>query len=278
MPDKSQVGTEIIFEGQFGRLLGAAGVKNATELARKLNITPQSVSEFRRQRKLPPGLLIEFCKKNQVSLDWLIFGKEAAGSEKVENRISRIRAALRKMQEEEKPALIPEIMGKVDDLERELRLVRTDRIKFPAIGDGEELPEGFVLVPRYDVAAAAGSGAVIHSEQIVDSLAFRSSWIRELGLKADALALISTRGDSMEPTLHPGDLLLIDLSSGAVAEDAIYAIHNDGLLVVKRVQKMMDGSIIIKSDNPAYKEQTLEKGMLENVRIVGRVVWAGRRL
>lgn len=42
--------------------------------------------------------------------------------------------------------------------------------------------EGFVLVPRYDVAASMGNGAVIHSEQVVDHLAFREAWVRtELG-------------------------------------------------------------------------------------------------
>lgn len=72
--------------------------------------------------------------------------------------------------------------------------------------------------------------------------------------------------------------MLIDLSNSIVREDAIYAIQNDGSLVVKRVQKLFDGSIVIKSDNPAYREQVIDKGLLETVRIVGRVVWAGRRL
>lgn len=161
------------------------------------------------------------------------------------------------------------------NVSRQLKGVRQTPKPF---NDKTTPPDGFILVPHYDVEAAAGAGTVIHSEQVVDSLAFRAQWIKELGLTPDALALISTRGDSMEPTLHPGDLLLIDLSSAAVCEDAIYAIQNDGSLVVKRVQKMFDGSMLIKSDNPAYREQVIEKERLETVRIIGRVVWAGRRL
>lgn len=221
-----------------------------------------------------------------VNEQWLLTGegemKPAGGGgqfEKMGNRLRGIRTALQKMQKQDSmPTLTPEIVSEFADLERQLAGIRADHLQFPVFGETGKPPEGFILVPRYDVQAAAGSGMVIHSEQIVDSLAFRTSWIHELGLKPDALALITTRGDSMEPTLHPGDLLLIDLANSAVCEDAIYAIQNDGSLIVKRVQKMFDGSIIIKSDNPAYREQVIDKGLLETVRIVGRVVWAGRRL
>lgn len=140
-------------------------------------------------------------------------------------------------------------------------------------------PEGFILVPRYDVIGSMGNGHVIHSEQIVDHLAFRAEWVRtELGTSPNNLALISAIGDSMEPALRAHDLLLIDRSVLSVKQDAIYAFAVDGELRVKRIQRLFDGSLIIKSDNPSYATETLTAQQSEAINLVGRVVWSGRRM
>lgn len=142
-----------------------------------------------------------------------------------------------------------------------------------------ETPEGFILVPRYDVTGSMGNGHVIHSEQIVDHLAFRAEWVRtELGTSPTSLVLISAVGDSMEPTLRAHDLLLIDRSVLTVKQDAIYAFAVDGELRVKRIQRLFDGSLIVKSDNPGYTTETLTPQQAETINIIGRVVWSGRRM
>lgn len=140
------------------------------------------------------------------------------------------------------------------------------------------LGDEFVLVPRYDVQASMGSGAIVHSEQVVDHLAFKNNWVRnELGVRPENLLLINAIGDSMEPTLRAGDLLLIDHSVNSVKSDAIYVIGIDGELLAKRVQRLIDGTLIIKSDNPAYQPQTIPPSEIDRLRVIGRVVWIGRR-
>lgn len=140
-------------------------------------------------------------------------------------------------------------------------------------------PYGFVFVPRYDVTASMGNGTVIHSEQIVDHLAFREEWVRtELSANPNNLVLISAIGDSMEPTLRAGDLLLIDRSDAGVKQDAIYAFATNGELRVKRMQLKIDGRVVVKSDNPQYEAETLTSDQVISLRIVGRVVWSGRRM
>jgi phage repressor protein C with HTH and peptisase S24 domain len=129
---------------------------------------------------------------------------------------------------------------------------------------------GFVFVPRFEVAASMGNGSVIHSEQIVDYLAFREDWVRtELCLNPKNLILISSVGDSMEPTLRTNDLLLIDRGAAEVKHDAIYAFAFNGELRVKRMQFRMNGVLIVKSDNPQYDD-------VDSIKIIGRVVWYGR--
>lgn len=140
-------------------------------------------------------------------------------------------------------------------------------------------PDGFILVPRYNVTGSMGNGHVIHSEQVVDHLAFRAEWVRtELGASPNNLVLISAVGDSMEPTLRAYDLLLIDRSVLSVKQDSIYAFAVDGELRVKRIQRLFDGSLIIKSDNPGYAMETLTPAQSEMINIIGRVVWSGRRM
>lgn len=140
-------------------------------------------------------------------------------------------------------------------------------------------PDGFVLVPRYDVVGSMGGGAIIHSEQIVDHLAFRAEWVRtELGTSPSNLVLISAIGDSMEPTLRAHDLLLIDRSVMSVKQDAIYAFAVDGELRVKRIQRLFDRSLVIKSDNPSYGTETIQAEQAGLINVIGRVVWSGRRM
>jgi len=116
-------------------------------------------------------------------------------------------------------------------------------------------------------------------EQVVDHLAFREEWVRtELGANPKNLVLISAIGDSMEPTLRAGDLLLIDRSDAGVKQDAIYAFATNGELRVKRMQLKIDGKVVVKSDNPQYEAETLTAEQAASLRVVGRVVWSGRRM
>ena len=140
--------------------------------------------------------------------------------------------------------------------------------------------EGFVLVPRYNVEASAGGGSVIHSEQIVDHLAFKEDWVhKELGTNPKNLLLVHSIGDSMEPTIRSGDLLLVDRSKSQVKGEGIYLINLDDGLMVKRVEWLLDGSVVIRGDNTLVsREQILLPKDLEKLHILGRVVWLGSKI
>jgi len=139
--------------------------------------------------------------------------------------------------------------------------------------------EGFVQVPRYRVDASAGGGSIIHSEQIVDYLSFKADWVRNsLGVSVQDLALINVKGDSMEPVLSNEDLILVDMRVNGVEDNAIYVLQFNGVLLVKRLQRRFDGSVVIMSDNPRYTPETLAGDTVEALKVIGRVVWAGRRM
>ena len=140
--------------------------------------------------------------------------------------------------------------------------------------------EGFVLVPRYNIEASAGGGAIIHSEQIVDHLAFKADWVhKELGTDPKNLVLVHSMGDSMEPTIRSGDLLLVDRSKSRMKGDGIYLINLDDGLMVKRVEWLLGGGVVIRGDNTAVsREQLLPSTDLEKLQLLGRVVWVGSKI
>ena len=53
----------------------------------------------------------------------------------------------------------------------------------------------------------------------------------------------------MEPTICSGDLLLVYRSKLQVKGERIYLINLDDEVMVKRVEWLLDGSVIIRGDN-----------------------------
>ena len=151
--------------------------------------------------------------------------------------------------------------------------------EFQRAASASRIAEEFIMVPHFDVQASAGYGAIINSEQVVDYLAFKKEWVRN-NLRAESpnLALVTADGDSMEPTIRNRDLLLIDLCQTRVKKDFIYILRWDDLLTAKRLQWMYDGSLLVHSDNPAYKDQIINEESLENLHVVGQVIWFGRHM
>ena len=98
--------------------------------------------------------------------------------------------------------------------------------------------------------------------------------------KAADLFLIYVEGESMESTLRPGDMILIDRRDQTQEKDGIYVLRLDGTLLVKRLQKLPGGIIEVTSDNPAYRSYSLKFSEMEGVdmAIIGRVVWAARKM
>jgi phage repressor protein C with HTH and peptisase S24 domain len=140
--------------------------------------------------------------------------------------------------------------------------------------------DDFILLPRYNIESSAAIGSVIHSEQIVDHLAFKASWVsKELETDPKNLLLIHSIGDSMEPTFRSGDLLLVDRKKARMKGDGIYLINFDDGLMVKRLEWMMDSTVVIRGDNTSVsREQKITAIEMEKLHLLGRVVWVGGKV
>ena len=105
-----------------------------------------------------------------------------------------------------------------------------------------EHQDEFALVSLYDVEASAGHGALVGQEDTICQIAFRRDWIKYKGLQKEKLVAVKVKGDSMYPTLSNGDLILVDTRIEKIVDDSIYLVQNDHNLIVKRVQRALDGA------------------------------------
>jgi phage repressor protein C with HTH and peptisase S24 domain len=138
----------------------------------------------------------------------------------------------------------------------------------PALGSS------FVLIPRYDVRASAGAGQAVEQEQQVGYMAFEQDFARTvLRRPTQHLVTLRAEGDSMEPTIRDGDVLVVDTSVTEVENSRVYIVDVNGRLMVKRIQLRLDGSLVIKSDNPKYEPEVVHFSECTPFRIVGQVIY-----
>jgi phage repressor protein C with HTH and peptisase S24 domain len=135
--------------------------------------------------------------------------------------------------------------------------------------------DDFVLIRQVNGKISAGGGVV--PDESVDVLAaFRKDWIKRKGGKPDRMSLIKVEGDSMEPTLVAGDLVLVDHGRNAIApQGGIYAIAIEDEIMIKRVQPAFPDKLLVISDNKQYPAFELEK---DKVLVNGKVIWYAREL
>jgi phage repressor protein C with HTH and peptisase S24 domain len=141
--------------------------------------------------------------------------------------------------------------------------------------DGPESPpREWVEVPRLPLGASAGPGAVSAAEIPFDSFRFSRRWLREQGLEPGQLSAIAVAGDSMEPLLRDGDEILVDRTPRPL-RDGIHVVRLGEALMVKRVARAGQSRISLLSQNLAYPPVEVA---LDEVDVVGRVVWKGGRV
>lgn len=122
---------------------------------------------------------------------------------------------------------------------------------------------------------------------------FQSEWLaQEFGAAAHHLHVLKVEGDSMEPTLEDGDLVVWD--SGFNSKDSLgymntpashlspglYSVIvggiNNGSILVRRIEPLPNNAINISCDNRNYKPFLMTEPEFQGAVIVlGKVIWRG---
>lgn len=130
----------------------------------------------------------------------------------------------------------------------------------------------FALIPGYSVQVSAGHGA-INQDELKPSryLAFRRKWLKFRGFNEGDLALVWAKGDSMEPTIHSNDTLVVHTGRIKPQDGHIYIFRDEDQLFVKRYQSII-GAWRLISDNSIYTPLDIPKSEQHNFQVVGQVV------
>lgn len=136
-----------------------------------------------------------------------------------------------------------------------------------------------VWINSYDVFASAGNGFVNNEHETGNKLPFSYRWLSESGLLGKRLSLIRVSGDSMYPTLRDKEIPLVEMLPDDFINrlvDDVYVLRINGQLLIKRIQRYMNGGFLIKSDNPLYDSYHLkEDNWPTDFKVIAR--WTGKK-
>jgi len=138
--------------------------------------------------------------------------------------------------------------------------------------------EQFAPVRVYSAEASAGDGVLNPEEDRIGTLAFKREWLNRIGLNPKMASILRIKGDSMEPTIKHGAIVLVDEQKKDPVGNHIYAFIEDDELRVKRLDLIGSGKnkvLTVSSDNPDYQPEVRINSDINRLSIKGRVVWTG---
>lgn len=143
----------------------------------------------------------------------------------------------------------------------------------------------YASIPLHDAWLSAGPGIDNGGANFVDHLAFRRDWLKRIGISASQSCLARVWGDSMFPTLSPGDMVLLDTSrtdppirsrtSVDRRRPMIWALLDGGEARIKRIERPNAETIMLVSDNPDHPPELRSGHQLDQLKVIGKVVWWG---
>lgn len=143
----------------------------------------------------------------------------------------------------------------------------------------------YAIIPLHEAWLSAGPGIANAGANIVDHLAFRHDWLARIGVSASHSCLARVSGESMFPTLSPGDMVLLDTSRtdppvrNRATQDKrrpmIWALLDDGQARIKRIERLNADTMFLVSDNPDHPPELRVGPQLAQVQIIGKVIWWG---
>jgi phage repressor protein C with HTH and peptisase S24 domain len=117
-------------------------------------------------------------------------------------------------------------------------------------------------VNGFAIEADEGDGAPIF---------FRAEWLQLRGYKPYKLLAIKVKGNSMEPSLYPDDMVVVNTADTEPKDGKVFAVNYEGEAVIKRMVR--DGGIWwLASDNPDQRRFPRKECTEGSCIIVGQVI------
>lgn len=172
-------------------------------------------------------------------------------------------------------AAFPDFPGWASLAATETRLLYSPQEPVPPFGAGA-LDSDTVELEQIDLRFGMG-GTYADGPVEVERRPFSRAWLRSITATAPRhLFWAIGDGDSMEPTIRSGEIILIDRSQLTPRmDDGIWAVVHGEIGMIKRLRQLPGGAVELHSDNHLVRPQTAVDGELH---VVGRVIAVVRRL
>lgn len=152
---------------------------------------------------------------------------------------------------------------------------------FPGFEVEADLPAAFNrpdylavdILPSFAGMGGGGTGEGDHGQALIPRALIED----ELRAKPSDVLLIEARGESMQPDFQHGDQILIDRRDTNPAQPGAFALWDGDAYVIKLIERVpqQPGRVRIFSANGRYSAYEVDA---DQVKIMGRPVWFGRRL
>ena len=151
-----------------------------------------------------------------------------------------------------------------------------------ATGKGDEVSQSLHILPYYGPDLTDGTDSTQKRLQQYSEIPITELFLKDiLGRKSiDNLGFFDIHGDCMTPTLNQGEWVIADLAYTEI-NTGIYVIESEGETHFRRIQTMLGSKEkykIMYDNHDMYETETVSKSGNENVTIIGRVIWHGRRM
>jgi phage repressor protein C with HTH and peptisase S24 domain len=256
---------------------------NQTQFSKILKILPRNWSRYEADQTSPPQEVLLDLANLGMNVHWYITGEGTMINE-LKNKpfnekffsAERLKNKPKFLQSRENGSIIKAMSQKGEPdtgmgpnmtaiqesaVIQDLR--KLARQEIPVVVEGGERG---LLIPVIGQGLSAGFGFDYDEGEVIRYVKI-PSWIAR---KSSDLVALPVYGDSMEPTISQGELVVCD--SGGFKDNGIYVLRDEtrGLMFCKRVAWVPNGWTIM-SDNPRYGP--LEVGDRE-IEIVARVIAA----
>jgi len=238
----------------------ALGYSDQKEFAPKIGISWRTLQTYEQGtvKKIPLSYIESLNKQFNVSKDWIYTGegqmlleKSSVSQNVVGNGNNQVNGSGNTLNG------IPSSLGECT-------------IEMPDESDMVDIP--FL----HDVFASAGGGATIPNEVDSGVIKFSTSFLKDF-LRIDrfkGIHLITATGNSMEPTIVPGELLMVNPYENEdcrIKDGAIYIIICSDSVYVKRVYPSPKEMKLV-SDNKDVDDIIIRSDDMDGCKIIGRVV------
>lgn len=148
---------------------------------------------------------------------------------------------------------------------------KLNAVEWESLSREEQIGGRFITIPVLDVELSPET----QENNRMYTLPFRAETLKKRGIPFDMAKIVEVSGNSMEPRLFDRDIISINMADTRIRDGKIYAVRINELQKIKMLIRNLDGSIILRSFNPAYPDEIISREQIANgeFEVLGRMWW-----